>query len=261
MDESLYLEILASLKGLGDIPGLARRHGTPEAVLLMILNQKVVEETRGGRFYRVKANSAGLLERWEGGETLLDLARRADFSPVLLASFLLEEIGFGRKQIKRMMKNPDMVKDQRLRQELEAALGADHVYSPWAHRLQERRGAKGEGIIRDWLEEKGIRFKGEKDMGGGKTPDFVMESELLVDGSPITWIDSKASFGSPTEHRKNMKRQLRFYLEEFGPGMVVYWFGYVEGVGGDGVIVKDGDFFEGFEKDIEGLFRMTGVGR
>lgn len=41
------------------------------------------------------------------------------------------------------------------------------------------------------------------------------------------WIDSKAMFGSPAVHRRNAE-QLMSYVHQFGPGLVVYWFGHVE---------------------------------
>jgi hypothetical protein len=258
MEEALYRDILRKLKTSEDIPYLEKKLGVESPVLFMILVQKTVEETRGGRFHKVKAGSPGLLERWRGGEGILEMARRTKFPPVLLASFIMEEMGFGKKTIKRMVKNPEQIRETRLRREVQEAVEMDFVYSPWAHRLQEERAAMGERIIKNWLVQRGARFKEENEMKKGKTPDFIIESDLLVEGVDIAWIDSKASFGSPQEHKKNMKDQLRFYQEEFGPGMVVYWFGYVEGIETDGTIVKDKDFFGGFHDEVTRLLGTTG---
>ena len=43
----------------------------------------------------------------------------------------------------------------------------------------------------------------------------------------VNWIDSKAMFGDEKQHEKNMD-QYTGYTSRHGPGMVIYWFGYVE---------------------------------
>ena len=49
-----------------------------------------------------------------------------------------------------------------------------------------------------------------------------------MNGWNINWIESKATFGDRVEVNKNMKKQLEPYLELFGQGVVIYWFGFVD---------------------------------
>lgn len=43
----------------------------------------------------------------------------------------------------------------------------------------------------------------------------------------LNWIESKALFGGPEQLRTHMQRQLFPYWNRYGPGAVIYWFGYI----------------------------------
>ncbi|XP_050742263.1 CDAN1-interacting nuclease 1 isoform X2 [Drosophila biarmipes] len=77
----------------------------------------------------------------------------------------------------------------------------------------------------------GIHFYDEQDlrrMGYDKTPDIKMILPFLYKGSVINWIESKANFGDPKGHKFNIQQQLHSYCNRFGPGIIIYWFGYHE---------------------------------
>jgi len=44
----------------------------------------------------------------------------------------------------------------------------------------------------------------------------------------ICWVDSKATFGDPFTHEKSNEAQIKAYTSLFGPGLVIYWLGFVE---------------------------------
>ena len=64
--------------------------------------------------------------------------------------------------------------------------------------------------------------------------DFLLDKplEIEVEGEKkeVNWIESKGSFGDMKKLRRDYMAQLKPYTELWGPGVVVYWFGYLEGM-------------------------------
>jgi hypothetical protein len=48
----------------------------------------------------------------------------------------------------------------------------------------------------------------------------------------VHWVDSKACFGDERLHAKAVEEQYSTYINRYGPGAVIYWAGYVEGLTG-----------------------------
>lgn len=218
-------------------------------LLLVLYTQKTV---RGAikNFYRVKADAKRLLWQWNRGRGLVDIAQSWNFPPILTAYIILREKGMQRKQFWRLVNEPEKILDKRLKREIESVKEKDMLYSPKGMEVQYERGRVGEKRLQDWLDKHNIKYRIEKELKKEftKTPDALLDKPLKVHDMDIWWIESKASFGDEVELRKNLKRQLQPYIEMFGSGMVVYWFGFVDGIRTpEGVIVVDGTFFEGGE--------------
>ena len=62
----------------------------------------------------------------------------------------------------------------------------------------------------------------------GKTPDFLLKKPITWHGDEYNWIESKASFGDEYIHRKNHRGQVSKYVELYGQGILVYWYGYLD---------------------------------
>ena len=87
--------------------------------------------------------------------------------------------------------------------------------------------------LRIYLEERNISFYNEhylRDKGYDKTPDFKLEIPIAVDGVVVNWVESKAQFGSFSVHQKYINEQYLSYWNRFGPGLVIYWFGFVDNI-------------------------------
>ena len=71
----------------------------------------------------------------------------------------------------------------------------------------------------------------------------VPKLHLVVDGHLVNWIESKALFGDEETHAGYTNAQLRKYRHRYGPGLVIYWFGYVAELNQqleDGILLSDG---------------------
>ena len=97
----------------------------------------------------------------------------------------------------------------------------------------------------------GLGFRTEEDLRGEypKTPDFLLDRPIYHRGSVVHWIESKASFGDRIEINKNLRRQLKPYVELFKEGMVIFHFGIVDDAPVvDGILIETPDFFRDYRE-------------
>ncbi len=73
----------------------------------------------------------------------------------------------------------------------------------------------------------------------GKTPDFLLLKPMTWHGDEYNWIESKASFGDEYIHRKNHRGQVSEYVELYGQGILVYWYGYLDVLKSRGYTIVD----------------------
>jgi len=243
-----YQELYRKLLTPEDIDFLAENLGYDKELLLVVYTQRVVRETTR-RFHRVKAQARRLAWMWQNGTSLVEIARRFEFPPILMALLILEQRKVPRKQFWKMIEELDAVRDRRLRRELAEACDADIVYSPRGTARQYARGRWGEAKLHRWLQDRGLQYDTEKELRAkyDKTPDILLHKPIEVNGSRKYWIESKATFGDPYEIRRHIRKQLIPYSDLFGDGLVVYWFGYVNDQKHDvpeGVDIVDASFFE-----------------
>lgn len=204
------------------------RFGYPKPVLSSILSQKIVDRVKARYPIYVKRLDE-IAECWKGKGKLPSWFVAP---PMIKAKLLMKALGFTKSEIKKCTSNPDLIEDEKLRRFVWKANVTDFIYSPIATKFHHIKGRIGEEIIQNWLESLGVEYLTEEDLrkNGGKTPDFLLEKPLKINGFEVRWIESKAMFGDPKVHSQYWRRQYYEYLRQFGKGMVVYWFGHVDGL-------------------------------
>lgn len=86
-------------------------------------------------------------------------------------------------------------------------------------------------------------------LGYHKTPDVRLQVPIAVrpprpgaQWRVVTWIDSKATFGDDRMHAQQLDQQYRTYVNRYGPGLVIYWFGFIDDLDDDPDVLLLTDF-------------------
>ncbi len=229
MNDRQYKKLINELKLPEDIEKVSKRHGITREMALVLYTQNVIYDTKR-RFYKIKGSSAKMYKKWTKGTSLLQLAESHYFPPILTGKLILAHHGIPRKTYNSYVRDQSLAKDPRIRREMTELVKKDIIYSEEGNQVQRERGLMAEAEIGIWLEEMGVGYYHENDlreMGHQKTPDFKLKVPIIYKGLELNWIESKASFGDRKIMRENYTKQLKPYRRLFGPGMVIYWFGFI----------------------------------
>jgi hypothetical protein len=241
-----YRRLNNRINKYSDIAHLSKTLDYEKDLLLVLYTQKVVRKATS-RFYKVKSRVKELHRMWLKGKSIYSISKHIDFPPVLLGLIILSEEGITRKVYRNMLNDLNKAPTPRLREELEQVIKKDHIYSPKGYEIQYNRGKYSESVIKKWLSEHNLKFRVEADLRNNypKTPDFLLDKPINVRGTNIHWIESKATFGDAHEIHKNLRSQLQPYREIFGPGMVIYWFGFITPSPlTDGILIESREFLD-----------------
>ncbi|XP_045589160.1 CDAN1-interacting nuclease 1 isoform X2 [Procambarus clarkii] len=191
---------------------------------------------RASEIYR---NYVSCVEAGDPPGILVKMAVAMDYSSSMLAKLILEQylhancpdISVSKSQVNRLLRDTTKIEDRDLSIEVYLCLLDDDVYGPFADSIKHSVGHEYEFLLRRELEKLNISYKNEDDLrlrGYDKTPDIKLDIPIAVDGKVVNWIESKASFGDEESHRTYLKDQFWSYWNRFGPGLVIYWFGFIE---------------------------------
>ena len=184
--------------------------------------------------HRAEAAFSAYLARYEQGEHVWQIAESVNFPPTQLARLFLERLlGLAKPDVSARVKDRQLIADARLRDETELCVQKDERCSPWADKCRRVVGREYEYILEQSLLGAGLPFATEdtlRSQGFSKTPDVRLLVPFAVGLHVVNWIDSKAMFADRATHEQYLSTQYRSYVNRFGSGLVIYWFGFVEGL-------------------------------
>lgn len=220
------------LRSVADVSALARQPNHYNFETLSYIHQQLYSRQMAKTFYLAIKHGDTFVTRFKNGHSLLDIAEWVNLSPTMVARRVLElHSGLNRQQVTRALKDVSRIKDKRLREEVSWCIECDASSGPHVDRIRTVIGVEYELKLFDELANLRVEFECEqqlRDRGCHKTPDVLLRVPIAVEGKPVFWIDSKAKFGDEFTMTKDYAASLRSYVGRFGPGMVIYWFGFIE---------------------------------
>ncbi|XP_021202569.1 CDAN1-interacting nuclease 1 isoform X2 [Bombyx mori] len=162
---------------------------------------------------------------------ILKLSESQGISPALFARSLLQGVFSDSTISKKYIKDTTLIDNKDLAYQVFMGIMNDNQYGPYADVTKQSIGLEYELRLERELRLMNITFSDEnvlRSRGYDKTPDFKLDVPIAVDGFVINWVESKALFGDEENHSGYLKEQLLCYWNRFGPGLVIYWFGYLE---------------------------------
>ena len=234
VSQQQYIEAQRALHSIEDVRQLAasQRALTYDALLSMFASKQQDHVKKNSKRHRQAASK--YVERYERGETMLQIAASLQLPPSMLARIVLEDklkVGQG-KEVGAFIKDPSQLPDKRLQREVREAVAADVCYGPGVDTVRRLIGVEYEMRLEQHLRDLGVPYKSEAELrqqGDAKTPDALLPVPLLVGNRRVHWIDSKATFGDVASHAEYMT-QYTSYLNRYDSGLVIYWFGFVEDI-------------------------------
>ncbi|KAK0182947.1 hypothetical protein PV327_001027 [Microctonus hyperodae] len=169
---------------------------------------------------------------------IVRIASDVNLPPALLARRILEQYyqnaqegKVSRSTISRLLKDTGLIEDMDLAYEISLCILYDDRCGFISDAFCAEIGREYEVKLQNILQEHKISYITEDDLrsrGYDKTPDIKLEVPIAINGFVINWIESKARFATPSIHKTYIKEQFLSYWNRFGPGLVIYWFGFVD---------------------------------
>ncbi|KAF7990800.1 hypothetical protein HCN44_000605 [Aphidius gifuensis] len=170
---------------------------------------------------------------------IVRIAQQENLSPAMVARIIMEKYALAedanvtKADISKLLKDTSLIKNCDLAYEIYLAALYDDRNGLISDAFSTSIGYEYEIKLQLLLEQRNIAYQTEDDLksrGYDKTPDIKLEIPIAVDGFIINWIESKARFGTPDIHNTHVDKQFLSYWNRFGPGLVIYWFGFVDEV-------------------------------
>lgn len=73
---------------------------------------------------------------------------------------------------------------------------------------------------------------------------------VIINGTPIRWIDAKNYYGAHIVSKRLIAKQLASYVKEWGPGAIVFGMGYSDMFSVPGVLCLDTTPFPSTRKEV-----------
>jgi CDAN1-interacting nuclease 1 len=230
MLQAEYDEVVRSMLTRQDVGTCAAAsEGQPACETLLAVYEQASVGQMARSSYLAKEHGKQFVERFERGQSLLDVAEWIKLSPCMVARCFLElKLNAGRQGVSSMLRKPELIQDERIRKAVGDCLRSDEHAGPYLDRGRAVVGVEYEFILMGKLRNLGLEFETESDLrarGADRTPDVLLSVPVAFNGRVVRRIDSKAKSGDdfPPKRLHKLNKLLRRTLRARN-GRILVWF-------------------------------------
>ena len=207
---------------------------------------------------KLKRKSKEIFKLYKSGIDILEISKKYDFAPILILKQILNKYNLSKLSIKDIFhsyikNNINYLQKkyklkERLISQIKLAINND-IFNKIDQSESIRNSENFEISLGKYLTNNGVKFKTQgmlvkeqiKSHGHPfSTPDFLINSELIINGKIIKWIDAKNFYGANTILiKKSIKKQIKKYINNYGFGCIVFSMNYSDKLDFENVILID----------------------
>lgn len=180
-------------------------------------------------------NTNKIINDYNNKINILEISKKYDGSPLNIMRVILLKTN-SKEKVKKIFNNPSLLNEYDYNQFILAKENDDFALINQDETL--KKAIDFEKQIEEILIKNNIIYKTQEDLtqeqikSHGKafsTPDFLIESELIINNREIKWIDAKNFYGSNIKFVKSkIKEQTKKYINNYGNGCIIFNLGFNE---------------------------------
>jgi len=180
-------------------------------------------------------NTNNIINDYKNNNSILELSQKYDGSPLNIMRVILLKTN-SKKKVKKIFNNPHLLNKYDYEQFILAKNNDDFALINQNDILL--KATEFEKQIEQIIINNNILYKTQEDLSQEQikshgspfcTPDFLIESELIINNKVIKWIDAKNFYGSDIKFVKSkIEEQTKKYLNNYGNGCIVFKLGFNE---------------------------------
>ncbi len=198
----------------------------------------------------IQKNQDNILRDYNNNTSIKTMVKKYDGSPLNLLRIIFKKMY--NEKLTSIIKNISILKP-RDKVELDWAISHD-AYALINDDDILRRANEFEEKIGRVLDILGVKYKTQNDLAqeqieqngiASNTPDFLILSNLIINGIKINWIDAKNFYGSECKlMKKRLESQTKKYINKWGYGSVIFSLGFSSKLKFENILLIDYDSFK-----------------
>jgi hypothetical protein len=192
-------------------------------------------------------------------ENILLISKKYDVAPLVLVRKVLKFRGFHKRQIKNYINTPTLAVDYVDEYKMIILALENDADNPLSYKFMADKSREYENEVEDILRNIGLKFKTQSELVKEQqdiygravlTPDFLFLEPIIVvvkhpDGGItdhiINWIDAKNyMYVTGYQYTKNIREQAAKYVKHFGPGALLFHYGFDNSLKIPGTVLLSG---------------------